>query len=74
MQNVRLENAEELCHKLCMEKPRQNQKLYAQYEVSEGFCMSPEQVISYLSETLVFRMIFERMRRGQQQNRTGLYC
>lgn len=57
MQKVRLENAEELCHKLCMEKPRQNKKLYVQYEVSEGFCMSPEQVISYLSETLVFRMI-----------------
>ena len=29
--------------------------------------MSPEQVISYLSEILVFRRIFERMRRGQQQ-------
>lgn len=67
MQKVRLENAEELCHKLHMDEPRQNQKLYVQYEVSEGFCMSPEQVISYLSEILVFRRIFERMRRGQQQ-------
>lgn len=67
MSKAKMENAEELCRKLRVQIPEQNQQLYVQYEISDGLLLSADEVISYLSETCVFKAIFDRMRKGQQQ-------
>jgi len=67
MKNVKTENAEELCNKLDIEISEQKHKMYIRYEVTKELSISAEQVVIWLSETCVFKKIFERMRKGQQQ-------
>lgn len=67
LRKAKMENAEELCKKLHVQVPEQNQQLYVRYEIFDGFFLSADEVIAYLSETCVFKAIFDRMRRGQQQ-------
>lgn len=67
MRRARMEKAEEVCRKLNVCLPEENQLLYVQYKIGEGIGLSAEDAICYLSKTCVFKAIFERLKMGQPQ-------